>query len=479
MTASHRSLHLVPLLAALSGCGVVAAEEHDHDSASLLVVSRVKYEGNTFGNPATFPQIFNDPSVSGVQGSIHIDFCVAAHGLPRLRSVPLSGITSSFSSKSEGAVMLSVNKHILTYMGYAGPVGSQGVSNSETTDPGSQLTTNTAATYDRMVALIGLDGVVTLNREKNAFSGDNPRAAITVDGSQLYMAGNSDSSLNKDKSGPGTTMGTRYGLVGQDTSVQLGAYIAADRPDETAKQHIKDSNVRAIGIFNGNLYVAKGSGGNGDDGLFQVHNGTGDGLPTGTGNQLTALWSAPATDPVTGAASPYTPFGFWFANATTLYVADEGYANVDTAGNLIADPMAGLQKWRFSAGAWHLEYILTEGLDLYQAKTVAGYPVPTSTYGLRNLIGQVDGDGSVTLYAVTSQYSTVSGGEPDPTSIVRIRDCLEATTLPTGWHHERFHTLATSKSGEVFRGVALVPLPHDRDGDDHGDHDDRGPFGDG
>jgi hypothetical protein len=31
---------------------------------------------------------------------------------------------------------------------------------------------------------------------------------------------------------------------------------------------VKDSNFRGIGIFNGHLYVSKGSGGNGDDGVF-------------------------------------------------------------------------------------------------------------------------------------------------------------------------------------------------------------------
>jgi hypothetical protein len=451
------------MIAALAALPTLGAAQQDQapPGQDALVVSRVVYEGNTFGNPAGYPLIFNDTSVSGIQGSIHIDFCLPHPGLPLLRSVPLTGISTSFSSKSEGAVMLSQDGRFLSYMGYDGPVGAQGVSNSETTDPGSQLAGNTAPTYDRMVALVGLDGSVTLNDEKNAYSGDNPRAAISVDGTQIYMAGNSDSSLNKNGTGPGTTIGARYGQIGQDTSVKLGTYVAADRPDESAKQHIKDSNFRAIGIFNGNLYVAKGSGGNGDDGVFQVHNGHGDGLPTGTGNDITPLWSAPATDPATQAPSPYTPFGFWFADPATLYVADEGYANVDAAGNLIADPLAGLQKWSLVNGSWKLDYVIVDGLDLYQPKTIAGYPVPTSTYGLRNLTGRGNPDGSVTLYAVTSQFSSISGGEPDPTSIVMVTDQPGATTLDAAHAHQldRFTILATSAAGEVFRGVAISPRP--------------------
>ena len=113
---------------------------------------------------------------------------------------------------------------------------------------------------------------------------------------------------------------------------------------------MKDNNFRGIAIFDGDLYTSKGSGGNGDDGIFQVHNGTGNGLPTGTGNTITKLLGDPATDPITQASSPLTPFGFWFANPTTLYVADEGNPNTDSNGNLIPDPMAGLQKWSLTGG---------------------------------------------------------------------------------------------------------------------------------
>jgi len=434
-----------------------------------LAVSRIQYDGTSFGTTETFPTIFNDPAITGIQGSIFIDQYLPVPGVPRLGSLALTGITTSFSSKSEGALMRSANGAFLTYMGYQGPVGANGVSNSET--PGATLTTNTSPTFNREVALISADGSVSLTPETNAFSGDNPRACITVDGKQFYMAGNADSSLNADGTGPGTTIGARLGMPGSNTSIQLGVYLATDRPDESKKQHIKDNNFRAIGIFNGNLYTAKGSGGNGDDGLFQVHNGTGDGLPTGTANTITKLFGVPATDPVSGASSPLTPFGFFFANPTTVYVADEGNPNTDASGNLIPDPMAGLQKWSLVNGAWRLDYVLQTGLDLYQPKTIPGYPVPTFTYGLRNLAGRINHDGTVTIFAITAQFSSVSGGEPDPTRLVMITDRISAMTLPSaqssgdgqgddddqGNGLDRFVTLQSSRSGEVFRGVALTP----------------------
>lgn len=470
--ANHKQLLLALLAstAALSGAPSASSadefrHDRDHFASDSLVVSRIQYDGNSFGSTETFPTIFTDPAVTGIQGKIFLDEVLPAPGVWPLRSIALTGITTSFSSKSEGALMLSQDGRFLTYMGYQGPVGANGVSNSET--PGATLTTNTALTFNREVALIAADGSYTLTPETNAYSGDNPRAAITADGKEFYMAGNADSSLNSDGSGPGTTIGARYGVPGSDTSIELGVYSAADRPDELKKQHIKDSNFRAIGIYFGNLYVAKGSGGNGDDGVFQVQKGTGNGLPTGTGNTIVKLLGDPATDPTTGATSPLTPFGFFFANSTTLYLADEGNAVTDSSGNLIPDPLAGLQKWSLVGGTWKLDYTLQVGLHLDEARMVHGYPVPTFTTGLRNMTGRVNHDGTVTIYAITAQFSSISGGEPDPTRLVKITDRLSATTLPTiaadfrrgddDRDLENFMTLQWSRAGEVFRGVALAP----------------------
>jgi len=92
-----------------------------------------------------------------------------------------------------------------------------------------------------------------------------------LDGKEFYMAGNADSTTNAGgTTGPGLTIGARLGLPGSKDSIQLGTHLASDRPDESAKNHVKDNNWRGIGIFADasgvqNLYVSKGSGGNGDD----------------------------------------------------------------------------------------------------------------------------------------------------------------------------------------------------------------------
>ncbi|HEV2189990.1 MAG TPA: hypothetical protein VGR70_22485 [Stellaceae bacterium] len=457
----------------------------DQDDGDLLVISRIQYVTDTTPRPESFPLIFTDPNVSGVQGNIFLDYLRPFPGAHPL-SVSLTAaaaaqhqppITTSFSSKSEGALTLSVDGRFLTYMGYNAVAGLEGVSNSETTNPAAQITGATGPFYDRAIAMIDAHGNVTVTPENFAYSGDNPRAVVTVDGTQFYMAGNADSTENKTSpvTGPGLTIGARLGAPGSPLSIQLGTYVAVDRPDESTKQHVKDNNFRGIGIFrdaNGvpNLYVSKGSGGNGDDGIFQVEAGTADGLPVGTTNTIIQLIGTQATNPGTGASSPLTPFGFFFANPTTLYVADEGNATIgtDAQGNpiLVSDPLAGLQKWSLVNKVWQLEYVLQDGLDLNVKQNVPGYPVPTYTTGLRNLTGRVNNDGTVTIYAVTAQTSSISGGEPDPTKLVAVTDDLDATHLPTDDDHfrfddghglEHFVTLQQARAGEVFRGVAFAP----------------------
>ena len=498
-------------LAAGGFCGAALADgQGKGKGGDTLVVSRVQYVAPSPlpAPPNTFPQIFTNANVSGIQGNIFLDYYGTQAGAPRRSTLALTAssvaqgqpITTSFSSKSEGSLHLSLDGHYLTYMGYNSLAGLEGVSNSETTNPDAQITGATGPFYDRAVALIKYDGTVTVTPQSFAYSGDNPRGAISLDGLEFYMAGNADSTLNKGgATGPGLTIGARLGMPGSPLSIQLGTYTAADRPDESAKQHIKDNNFRGIGIFpdangNENLYVSKGSGGNGDDGLFQVlngnypgatiadvvNNGTGAGVPAGgTTNTIVLLLGNYATNPTTNQPSPITPFGFFFANPTTLYVADEGNSTItlptdnnETETSLTTDPLAGLQKWVLVPGSspyWQLVYVITDGLQINQPQKIPGYGVPTFTTGLRNLTGKVNGDGTVTIYAITAQTSTVSGGEPDPTKLVAVTDEIAATQLPAddgkgggSWGGgkqtlDQFVTLQQSRSGEVFRGVAFAP----------------------
>jgi hypothetical protein len=164
------------------------------------------------------------------------------------------------------------------------------------------------------------------------------------------------------------------------------------------------------------------------------------------------------------------PFGMFFANPTTLYVADEGNDDTTFANgiftNTATQTTAGLQKWVLNTktNTWSLAYTLQAGLDLGVPYVVKNYPTginaatglpwAPATGGLRNITGHVNPDGTVTIWAITS---TVSGGGDqgaDPNKFVAITDRLAATTLPA---NEKFATLRTAQFGEVLRGVSFTP----------------------
>jgi phosphodiesterase/alkaline phosphatase D-like protein len=308
-------------------------------------------------------------------------------------------------------------------------------------------------------------------------SGSDSKSKIVQSGTTLgQLSDNTGVQMVAPGAGPNTTVvGQVNGTFGSSTGYQHGFSITntnpltgqpyAPAPDKTGK----DDNFRGETIFNNTLYVTKGSGGNGIDTVYQV--GTAGSLPT-LGNAgttpITVLPGFPAGLATNiSASNPSTeffPFGIWFANSTTLYVADEGSGNNTAADNPTNDPNNGLEKWSLVNGVWQLDYTLQSGLILGAQYSVANGPngevYPTAldpaTDGLRNLTGKVNGDGTVTLYAVTSTVSASGDQGADPNKLVAITDTLSATTLPA---NESFTTLKTARYGEVLRGVSFTPNP--------------------
>jgi hypothetical protein len=134
---------------------------------------------------------------------------------------------------------------------------------------------------------------------------------------------------------------------------------------------------------------------------------------------------------------------------------------VNTAANAL-NPNAGLQKWTLSAGTWHLDYTLQNGLGLGAEYSIPGLPssLYPATDGLRNLTGKVNRDGTVTLFAITSTVSGSGDQGADPNRLVAITDRLAATSLPTD---EKFNVLETAGFGQVLRGVALARFEDEDD----------------
>ena len=89
-----------------------------------------------------------------------------------------------------------------------------------------------------------------------------------------------------------------------------------------------------------------------------------------------------------------------------------------------------MQKWTFNGTAWTLTYTLRNGLQLGIPYTVSGYPsgnnpatgLPWSpaTDSLRNITGIANGDGTATIYAITSTVSGNGDQGTDPKKLVMI-----------------------------------------------------------
>jgi hypothetical protein len=71
-----------------SGIGLTATADQMNNGATL-VVSRLQYVAPTPA-PEPFPQIFNDPNVTGIQGNIFLDYYKTAPGAPPSATLPLT-----------------------------------------------------------------------------------------------------------------------------------------------------------------------------------------------------------------------------------------------------------------------------------------------------------------------------------------------------------------------------------------------------
>ncbi|MFP3568418.1 hypothetical protein [Paraburkholderia sp. SIMBA_030] len=339
----------------------------------------------------------------------------------------------------------------------------------------------------------------------NAYSGNNGRSAIlnNRNGQDVfYTAGNAGNGANPQP--VGVILGAGAQLI--DPAKQHEAQQDPGTPAPVASFSVtelgasadkigKDDNFRGMTVFNNVLYFTKGSGSNGVNTVYFVDT-TGTACPSGVGvpsanatlpskplaydaatlqtsglpNNMCVLAGFPST-PNKKATSLSYPFGLWFANATTLYVADEGdgyTGGSDLFTHAGAQTGAGLQKWVYNAGAkkWTLAYTLQAGLNLGQQYTVPGYPSGSNaatglpwapaTDGLRNLTGRVEDDGTVTIWAITSTVSGNGDVGADPNKLVAIRDILTNTSA-SGAAREKFVALRSAAFAEVLRGVSFTP----------------------
>jgi hypothetical protein len=476
-----------------------------------------------------YPYVFNNSSVDGsfgVTSPITLrELTPSGHPLGSLDvpnstrpgvSAAADQMVTSFSSKSELALSLSTDDRYVTFMGYNAPVGAVDVSNGNTPGDIDPTAADPVTTY-REVAQLGAPGRFQFT-ETNAFSGDNGRAALLNDepGVDLYYAaGNAGNGANPEPAavitGAGaqlikpSTLPAAAQTPGQPTPV--GSFNTVE-VGNTADKAGKDDNFRGLTAYDNVLYYVKGSGGNGIDTVYFVDTThaacpSGSGLPEPgaslpttsnftystsdaalgltaknpglTPENMCVLKGFPTASAKTATDASGYPFGLWFANPYTLYVADEGSgdntyeAATNTYSAAAASKTAGLQKWVYdpAAGQWNLAYTLQSGLNLGTPYRVAGYPTglnngpggtglpwAPATGGLRSITGRVNSDGTVSIWAVTSTVSGSGDQGADPNQLVHITDKLAATSLPA---HEYFHTVVAPAAKTVVRGVSFTP----------------------
>jgi hypothetical protein len=401
----------------------------------------------------------------GVTAPIYLDQLTTGGAHVGTIAIDPNQLSTSFSSKSELGLNISQDGTSVTFMGYVSPINQLDVSNSNT--PGVLDPTNAVkSSTQRGIGNVNLaTGALTVSAV-NAYSGNNGRNAILA-GGNYYTVGNAGNSgkgvsgsvlgqlsdntglqmIAAGQSGNTTTVGKAYGSFGSATGYQRGFSTTAT--GAAADKTGKDDNFRGETLFDNTLYVTKGSGSNGVNTVYQV--GTAGLLPTAA-TAASTLITPLAGFPTSGTATH--PFGLWFANSTTLFVADEGDGQAPgTAGKDTSN--AGLDEYTFVGGKWNEIAVFQKGL-LDQAGYSAGLPWTVSTDGLRNLAGEVNKDGSFTLFATTSTVSDEATHDQgaDPNELVSITIGLDSTAQNTS-----FDVLETAAAGERLGGVALAPVP--------------------
>lgn len=283
--------------------------------------------------------------------------------LPTAAAGPQLALTLSGTSTSEGFIDQSSSGQYLTLGGYN--VAPGGV---------------TAGAANNRVAgrvVIATGALDTSTNLQDAANG-NIRSVTSQDGSQFW-AGTS----------AGGVRYTTFGTVGASTQINSAA----------------PTNTRVVDIFTGpQLYMGSASG------TYLGIGTVGSGLPTTSGQTPTLLTGFPTT-------GTHSSYDFWFKDANTLYVADDG-----TAAN-----GGGIQKWTLTAGVWSLQYTLLN--------------TGAATTGVRGLTGTIGAGGNAVLFATTSATTN---------TLITVTDTGAAAAATV---------LATAPTNTAFRGVQYINVP--------------------
>ncbi|MFC0690844.1 hypothetical protein [Paraburkholderia humisilvae] len=475
--------------------------------------------------PGTFPNVFtnatNDANF-GVTSEVLLDqwapgaaSAAQTIDITSMAAKAQTNFATSFSSKSELALNVSLDHKSMTLVAYNSPIDQLDISNSNTPGVVDPTNNDIATPTFRTVAQLNFADSSMSFTNTNAFSGDNGRGAILATG-MYYMVGNAGDSGKTPKPTtaqldmltmdtgvqsivPGSScpftqvigafqsssggsyspapagtacsladMGTITG--GNSTGDQFGFSVTS--LGQPADKTGKDDNFRGLFVGpDGTMYVTKGSGSNGVNTVYQVgatgalanggllpQNATFTIVPGFT----TALASNPPPTTITGTLFP---FGLWIppSNPSIMFVADEGDG---TAGDQTTGS-GGLWVYQNQNGTWKPLAHLTAGLNLGTPYTVtdslglfgtAGANYTTTPDGLRSITGQTNSDGSFTIFGTTSTAGNSLGANfdsgADSNQLVKITVNVSGATATSA---SGFSVMQTAPFGQVLRGVAIVP----------------------
>jgi hypothetical protein len=391
--------------------------------------------------------------------------------LPQTGSGTNFPFSSEYGSSSEGTLQLSGSGQYLTLMGYGinaatynatpatyGTLASKGTALAQS----GSLTGQSYTPIARVIALIDANGNVNSTTGiYNVFNLNNPRSIYTADGFNAYISGQGSGS---DATGgvfftpigavnnaptPITGLDTSANTLSQDTrTVQIVSgtlYVSADTKEGSNNAR---SYLGTLGTPPATSLFAPVSGipggGAGPTELNLANNASPTNSVSSAG-KITLTASETNGINSTGGSNSVnlSPSGYFFANASTLYIADTGNTKQTSGNSPLGD--GGLQKWintkSDGSGTWELMYTLSKGLNLVAASSAAG------TTGLYSLTGVVNG-ANVNLYAINATI-----GDLDPTFLYGITDALTATTNPG----QSFTQLAAAPSDSNFKGVSFAP----------------------
>jgi hypothetical protein len=207
-------------------------------------------------------------------------------------------LVASGTATSEGLLTVSPNGQYVSLTGYNASIPTTGLAGTS------------SATVNRSVAVIPVStGIAGFTSLSDFASGNNPRSAVTTDGTSIWVTG-----------GAG---GVRYTTAGSSTSTQIV-------PNSPATLQ----NFRQVNVFDGQLYAStSATTGSNTSPLFAI----GAGTPTTSPQNYNGLPGLPNVSSVIDDAFFFADLDTSVPGLDTLYVADEG---------------TGLTKFSLVSGNW-------------------------------------------------------------------------------------------------------------------------------